>query len=481
MALNYFVIIAYLFSLPLIGYFTRRKIKTADDYFLGARKIPWWAVAFSIVAAETSTLTFISVPGLSYLTNLTFLQVVFGYIIGRVIVAFFFLPSFFRGELSTSYEFLGIRFGTKLRKVASVSFLFTRIAADGVRLFATAIPLKFLLGINYFYAIILIALIALLYSTLGGMRSVIWVDVWQMFIYIGGALFAGFYLVHLMSPEGWDKIFSLASINGKLKVVDFGFTGSIADFFTKPYTLFSGLIGGAFLSMASHGTDQLIIQRLLSINKLKDAKKAVITSGVLVFMQMVLFLLIGLGLFAFYGKINIKPDEIFVKFIIGKIPAGFSGLIIAGVFAAAISTIAGSINSMASSSVYDLFYPNVNKLERKKEMLISRGFSVLWAFLLIGSAFFFSYSSSSVIELALGIASFTYGALLGVFLLGLWKKDRSESEGLIVFILTLIFMIIIVMFTKIAWTWYILFGVLFATLIGGILSLYAHYIKNYDI
>ncbi len=470
MELNYAVIILYLFSLPLIGYFTRRKIRTADDYFLGARKIPWWAVAFSIVAAETSTLTFISVPGLSYLTNLTFLQVVFGYIIGRILVAIFFLPAFFKGELSTSYEFLERRFGKRLRKAASVSFLFTRIAADGVRLFATAIPLKLMLDINYFYAIVIIAVIALLYSTLGGMRSVIWVDVWQMFIYIGGALFAGFYIVHLLSPDGLDKIFSLASAHHKLKLIDLGFSGSFSDFFSKPYTLLSGVIGGAFLSMASHGTDQLIIQRLLSINKLKDAKKAVIASGILVFLQMALFLIIGLGLYAFYGKTGIKSDEIFVKFIIENVPNGFSGLIIAGVFAAAISTIAGSINSMASSSVYDLFYPDVTKLESKKELFISRGFSVLWAFLLIGSAMFFSFSSSSVIELALGIASFTYGALLGLFLLGLRQKRSDENIGLIVFVFTLLFMIAIVLFTNIAWTLYILLGVIFSNLLAMVLG-----------
>ncbi len=470
MELNYAVIILYLFSLPVIGYFTRRKVKTAEDYFLGARKIPWWAVAFSIVAAETSTLTFISVPGLSYLTNLTFLQVVLGYIIGRILVAMFFLPSFFKGELSTSYEFLEKRFGKKLRKVASVSFLFTRIAADGVRLFATAIPLKLLLDINYFYAIIIIAAIALIYSMLGGMRSVIWVDVWQMFIYIGGAMFAGYYIVHLLSPDGLEKIFSIAAEHHKLKVINLGLSYSFTEFFTKPYTLLSGIIGGAFLSMASHGTDQLIVQRLLSINKLKDAKKAVIASGVLVFLQMVLFLIIGLGLYAFYGQTNIKSDEIFVKFIIEKVPNGFSGLIVAGVFAAAISTIAGSINSMASSSVYDLFYPDVNRLESKKELIISRGFSVLWAALLVGSAMFFTLSSSTVIELALGIASFTYGALLGLFLLGLWQKRGSEKEGLFIFGTTLLFMIAIVLFTNIAWTLYILFGVVFSNVLSILLN-----------
>ena len=216
MELNYIVIIIYLFSLPLIGYFTKRKINNAEDYFLGARNIPWWAVAFSIVAAETSTLTFISVPGLSYLTNLTFLQVVAGYILGRVVVAVFFLPAFFNGKLSTSYQFLEKRFGKKLRKVASVAFLFTRTAADGVRLFATAIPLKFLLDINYFYAIVIIAVIALIYSLVGGMRSVIWVDVWQMFIYVGGAIFAGYYIIHLLAPAGGlDTIFSVAKSNMK--------------------------------------------------------------------------------------------------------------------------------------------------------------------------------------------------------------------------------------------------------------------------
>ena len=187
---------------------------------------------------------------------------------------------------------------------------------------------------------------------------------------------------------------------------------------------------------------------------------------------MALFLAIGLGLYAYYGNPNVKPDEIFVRFIINKIPNGFSGLIIAGVFAAAISTIAGSINSMASSSVYDLFFPNINQMSGKREIFLSRVFSTLWAVLLVGSALFFSFSSSSVIELALGIASFTYGALLGVFLLGLWQSKINEDSALIVFGLTLLFMIFVVTFTNIAWTWYILFGVIFANIIAIIVRLF---------
>ncbi len=465
------IISLYLFSLPIIGYFARRKLSGAEDYFLGARSVKWYAVTFSIVAAETSTLTFISVPGLSYLGNLTFMQIVTGYIFGRIIVAIIFLPPFFKGKLTTSYHFLEKRFGKKMRKTASFVFLFTRTAADGVRLFATAIPLKFLLDINYFYAIAIIAAIALVYSLLGGMRSVIWVDVWQMTVYIGGAILAGFFIVDLLSPHGLDKIIHLAAQHDKLKFIDLGFENGVREFFKKPYTLFGGILGGMFLSMASHGTDQLIIQRLLSIGNLKDAQKAVIWSGIIVFLQMLLFLFIGLGLFAFYGKTDFRADEIFAMFITTEMPKPLVGIIIAGVFAAAISTIAGSINSMASSTVYDLFFTGkIGEKIRSRELFYSRMFSVFWAVLLTIAAIFFIYTSKSVVEIALGIASFTYSGMLGVFLAGLYQKNLNEKNAIIAFTLTILTMAYIALFSGIGWTWFVLIGVLLLNFLAFILQ-----------
>jgi len=461
------IILFYFLTLPIISFIARRKLTGAEDYFLGSRNVKWYAVTFSIVAAETSTLTFISLPGISYLHDLTFLQVVLGYIIGRVIVAYLFLPKFYEGKLTTSYHFLEKRFGKKMRKTASIVFLFTRIAADGVRLFATAIPLKFLLDINYFYAIIIIALIALAYSLLGGMRSVIWVDVWQMIVYIGGAIIAGIFILNVLSPHGLSKVIEIASENSKLRFINLGFNYSFAEFIKHPYTLLGGILGGMFLSMASHGTDQLIVQRLLSIGDLRKAQRSVILSGFVVFVQMFFFLFIGLELFAFYGTTNIRADEIFVKFITSQMPPYLAGIIIAGVFAAAISTIAGSVNSMASSTVYDIFSSGkfTDKIS-SNELFFSRLFSVIWALLLMLSAFFFIYTTKSVIEIALGIASFTYSGLLGIFIAGIFQKKINEKDALILFWLTILFMIYIVFFSGIAWTWYVLIGSFFLNLIA---------------
>lgn len=471
MRIELVIISLYLFSLPVIGFLARKKLSDAEDYFLGARTVKWYAVTFSIVAAETSTLTFISVPGLSYLTNMTFMQVVSGYILGRIIVAKIFLPRFYEGKLQTSYQFLEEKFGKRMRKTASVTFLFTRTAADGVRLFATAIPLKFLLDIDYFWAIVIIAAIALLYSLIGGMRSVIWVDVWQMFIYIGGAIAAGYFIVHMLAPDGLEKILTIAKQDGKLKIINLGLGGSFADFFKQPYTLFGGILGGMFLSMASHGTDQLIIQRLLSVGDLRNSQKAVVWSGIIVFAQMLLFLFIGLALYAFYGKLDVRADEIFVMFITSEMPKALTGIIIAGVFAAAISTIAGSINSMASSTIYDLFFTGkIKRVIEKNELLFSRFFSLVWALALSSAAMFFIYTSKSVVEIALGIASFTYSGLLGVFLAGIYQKELSEKAAIVAFVLTILAMIYVALFSGIGWTWYVLIGVIIFNMFSLILK-----------
>ncbi|MCW8850858.1 MAG: sodium:solute symporter, partial [Melioribacteraceae bacterium] len=326
---DYVIIVAFLIGVALFGMLKGGKQKTVEDYFLGSKSVPWWAVCFSIVAAETSTLTFISIPGLAYLTNLNFLQVTFGYFIGRIIIAKFFLPSYFSGELNTAYAYLEKRFGAKTRSFSSIVFLFTRTAADGVRLFATAIPLKLMLDIDYTTAIIIIAIFTLIYTITGGVKGIIWVDVILMGIYLGGALLAGYFLLFNYLPEGFASIINAAQVDNKLEVINLNFGTSIGAFFAEPYTLISGLLGGAFLSMASHGTDQLIVQRLLSTNNLKAAQKAIIGSGVLVVIQFVIFLLVGVALYAYYGSLNIRSDEIFPKFIIEQLPPPFSGIIIA--------------------------------------------------------------------------------------------------------------------------------------------------------
>lgn len=468
--IDYVIILVYLIGIAVYGIISGGKQKSVKDYFLGSTKVPWWAVCFSIVAAETSTLTFISIPGLAYAANLNFMQVTFGYLIGRIIVAYVFLPAYSKGELNTAYSYLENRFGGKTRSFASVVFLFTRTAADGVRLFATAIPLKLMLDISYPLAIIIIAAVSLIYTYTGGVKGVIWVDVVQMFIYLGGAVIAAIFLINII-PGGIGEIVSVAGETNKFNIFNIGFENGISGFFQQPYTLIGGIIGGAFLSMASHGTDQLIVQRLLTTKELKASQKAIIGSGIIVIIQFFIFMAVGVMLYVYYGPTGMKTDEIFPLFIIQVMPPGITGIIIAGLFAAAMSTLAGSMSSLASSSMLDLFLPLTNKQrDEKSKLKISRYVTVFWASMLVVAAIFFMNSSQAVVELALSISSFTYGGLLGTFLLGIMIKKASQEDALAGFIAGIFIMITIISLKIAAWTWYTIIGVAATLLIGGLLS-----------
>jgi SSS family transporter len=472
--LDYIVLIVYLIGIVSFGIFRGGRQASAQDYFLGREQIPWWVVCFSIVAAETSALTFISIPGLAYLGTMTFLQVTFGYLLGRIVVSFLFLPAYYRGELSTAYAFLERRFGRKTRSFASVVFLFTRIAADGVRLFATAIPLKFILHVEYPVAIAILALVALAYTYFGGVRGVIWVDAVQMVVYIGGALVAAVMLVAGFEG-GWGGITRAACEAGKFQVFDLGFGSG---FFQKPYTLFAGLLGGGLLSMASHGTDQLIVQRVLTTRDLAASRKALIGSGIVIVGQFALFLLVGLLLYGQYHGMSPsamglrRADEIFPLYILSGLPPGVAGFIIAGLFAAALSTLAGSMSSMSSSTVLDLYRPFAGGAsDPAKELRISRRVTVLWAGLLTASALVFMNTTQTIVELALSIASFTYGGLLGTFLLGVLFRRPRQEDALAGFVAGIFIMIAVIALHLVAWTWFTLVGVLATLCIGGFLSL----------
>jgi len=437
--LDYSILFIYLFGVTAFGAWLGRNQKDTKDYFLGDKNLPWGAVCFSVVATETSTLTFISIPGLAYLTNLNFLQLTIGYFLGRIVVSYVFLPAYYKGELSTAYEFLGNRYGQRIRKFSSVVFQLTRLLADGVRLFATAIPLSVITGWSYPVSIAVIGIFTIFYTYFGGIRAVVWIDVIQMFIYIGGAIIAGIYLLHHL-PGGWSDVLAAARPGNKFQFINLGFENGFKEFFTINYTFIASVLGGMFLSMASHGTDQLIVQRLLTCNNLKSSQKALITSSLLVFFQFALFLMLGLMMFTFYKGQPIGPgsefltssDQLFPKFIVEELPSGLSGVIIAGVFAAAMSTLSGSLNSLASSSMLDLYKSRFGKTNSaKKDLFISRIFTAVWGFIFIGGAMLFTDMNNPVVELGLGIASFTYGGLLGVFLMGVIFKNISENTALI--------------------------------------------------
>ena len=500
--LDYLVLLLYFGGVAILGIVLSGRQKNTSDYFLGGHQIPWWAVLFSVVATETSTLTFISIPAVAYGGNLTFLQITFGYIIGRAAVSFLFLPQYHKGRLSTAYQFLGSRFGSGLRSITSATFMVTRLLADGVRLFASAIPIAIILrlaGVRisdlniYLIAILMVSIVTVTYTFLGGIKAVVWMDVIQMGVYIGGAFLAVWILISRLSPD-LDGATNMVREAGKLKLIDFGFSTSFRDFIASPYTFITALFGGAVFSVASHGTDQLIVQRLLATKNLRSSQRALIGSGFVVFLQFALFMCIGLLLFGFYSgrtadQLGLaSADEIFTKFIVEEIPAGLSGLIIAAILAAAMSTLSSSINSLASSSTLDIYKPYWGKTSSpERDLKISRAITIFWGVVITGSAFFFAAlqlnspgQRPAVVELGLSIASYTYGGLLGVFLLGIFSKRIRSTEALIGFFAGLIALLFLVkgpvqnllpgQGLNLAWPLYTFVGASTALLVGLSLS-----------
>lgn len=450
------VLLLYLAGVTAWGAWLGRGQSGGTDYFLGNRDLPWAAVLLSVVATETSTLTFLSVPGVSYAGTLAFLQLAFGYLVGRAAVAALLLPQYFRGELTTAYGLLQDRFGLATRRFASTVFMATRLLADSVRLALTAIPLSLITGWSLALSIGVVGALTLVYTYVGGIKAVVWVDVLQMGLYLLGAL-AAVAMLQTLVPGGWAGVLASAGEAGKLLVLDFSPDPAIT------YTFWAGLLGGAFLSMATHGTDQLIVQRLLTCRDLRSGQKALVGSGVAVIVQFALFLMLGIGLWTFYGGREFEStDTVFPLFIIEQLPPGVTGLVIAAVYAAAMSSLSSSINSLASTTAYDFWAPRVGA-ERDEARILraGRSFSLLWAALLVGTAVLFSRLSreAAAVEVALGIASVVYGGLLGAFALGTLSRradPRSVTAGMALGIgtVTVIWRVL----PGVAFPWYVLIG-----------------------
>ncbi len=456
--------VAYLAAVTAFGLRFRKRQKTLKDYFLGNRDIPWWAISLSIVAAETSTLTIISVPGLSYDKDFGFLQLVIGYLAGRVIVCYVLIPQYFKGELFTAYQLIERRFGQRLRGLTAGLFLITRAAAEGVRVFAVALVVRIALGSwligmsdlsSDLTAIGVVTLLTLIYTFEGGLAAVIWTDVIQLAIYISGTLVGFFTILHLV-PGGWQTIHSTAAAAGKFHVFDFSWN------FYKSYTFWSGLVGGAFLTTASHGTDQLIVQRLLTARSERQSKYALLFSGVAVFFQFGLFLLIGAMLFVFYRRYPPtapfgRTDQIFPYFIIHYLPFGIRGLLISAILAAAMSNLSAALNSLSSTSVMD-FYARINPQSSEEAKLkLSRIITIAWGMALFGLAILARHGGK-VLEVGLSIASVAYGALLGVFLLGVLTRRANEIGAIVGMIVGFVLNIYLWQFTRVPFTWYVALG-----------------------
>jgi SSS family transporter len=491
-ALDFVVIVVYLVGITLLGIWVGRRQKDAKDYFVADREIPWWAVMFSIVSTETSALTFISIPGLAYITDLGFLQIAAGYLLGRIVLAFTLIPRYYEGNLVTAYALLEQRFGLATRRFTSIVFMVTRGMADSVRVFATAVPIALIIGpllparAVMPVAVLVLGTLTIIYTIKGGMRAVVWTEIVQASVYIIGGLSALILAVHLV-PGGWGAVHATASAAHKFRMINW-YTG-----FDQANTMFAGLIGGAFLSMASHGADQLIVQRLMSAKSLRAAQIAVIGSGVCVIIQFALFLVLGVSLWVFYqARAFPIPDSIFPTFIVDQMPHGMVGLLLAAVLAATMSTHSGAINALAASSTHDIYLPLTGRAaDDPRTLRVGRIFALLWGIALTGGALLFPANAQTpVVVVALSIASFTYGALLGGFFLAIFWRRAVQRDAILGMSIGLIVMSVVVFakqiaaavpafahalhpFSTIAYPWFVLIGTTI-TLLVGILSSLTH-------
>ena len=460
------IIAVYLVGITLFGLRFRKKQRTLRDYFLAGRDIPWWAIALSIVAAETSTLTIISIPGLAYDTNLTFLQVVMGYVVGRIIISFLLLPHYFRGDLYTAYELIERRFGHMLRSLTAGLFLLTRAAAEGVRVYAVSIVVSIALGTGQVASIAIITALTLIYTFEGGLAAVIWTDVVQTVIYVGGTLVGLFTITHLV-PGGWAAIHAAASNVGKFQIFNFK-----PDLWI-PYTFWAGVIGGSIFTTASHGTDQLIVQRLLAARGQRQSVTALISSGVAILFQFALFLIVGVMLWTYYrvpSSVFGRPDRIYPTFIVTKMPHGISGLLIAAILAAAMSNLSAALNSLSSSVIMDFYARLRPQSDEQTNMRLSRIATLIWALVLFALAIIALHKAGRVVEVGLQIASVAYGALLGAFLLGVLTKRANQAGAIVGMLCGFSTELYLWLSTHIPWTWWVMIGTTITFTIGWLSS-----------
>jgi SSS family solute:Na+ symporter len=483
--LDLIIIFGYLIGIVVFGSWFAKKQQTTTDYFLGDRSVPWWAVAFSIVATETSTITFISVPGIAFARggNFQFLQLVLGYLAGRVVISLLFIPSYFRGELLTVYQLLDRRFGSKIKMIAASLFVVMRNIADGIRLLLTAIVLaavytSFQPTANAetitIVSVILLGVAMIIFTYFGGMEAVIWVEVVQLGIYIAGAIAAAVILTNSIDG-GLSAALANASAFHKFSLFDFSFD------FTKTFTFWAGLIGGCFLTMSTHGTDQYLVQRYLCTDRPRKAVTALMVSGAIVLGQFIGFLFIGVLLFSYYHPFTDPAyaaaastafpfgggDRVFPDFITRHMPSGLSGLVVAAIFAAAMSS---SLNSIAATAVNDLYKPFRPAKPDKHYLKVSHLLTLMWGAVQIGVALAIRHQNRSALDQALSIASLINGPVLGVFLVGTFLRRVSEPPALIGMGTSVVVMLYIFLATKIAWTWYVFIGSTITLIVAGLAS-----------
>lgn len=465
-------------SAIVIGLRFRDQDKSIEAYLLGDRNLPWWAILGSIVATETSTATVLSVPGYGYgETRLKFLQLAMGFIAGRILVVRFLLPGYFDGKLLSAYEVLGTRFGEWTKKGASLLFLVTRNLGDGLRLYLAAMVLQKLAGWPLTWSAFVIGGVTILYTFFGGMRSVVWNDCVQFVIYMAGSIAAVFVIVAYL-PNGWQSFLEFANKDHYLDAIDW--SCSLSD----PFNLWAGLIGGATLSLGSHGTDQMMVQRYLSARSQRDAGRAILLSGVVVFAQFALFLFIGMLLACYYSTQEqnpaIKNDEIFAHFMIYTFPknTGLIGLMLAAILAAAMSTLSSSLSASSSAVVSDWWLPH-GKQSPSQHTLVkrTRWITVVFGLLQIVIGVWASTFDEKVVSNALAIAGFSSGILLGLFGLGIFTKNVSDvcalASGILGILVLLVIQFVLPFWgIKVAFPWLAVFGAITTFSSGLVLSFF---------
>ena len=472
-------IVLYLLGITWFGLRFRNSERSLRSYFLADRNVPWWAIALSIVAAETSTLTIISIPGLAYSGDFGFLQIALGYLLGRVVICLLFLPRYFEGQLMTAYQLIGARFGVRLHRFTAGLFLATRAVAEGVRIFAVSIVITVAFGTGTIPSIGILTALTLAYTLEGGFSAVIWTDVVQMLIYFAGTLLA-LWTLGAKTPSGWEAIHNTAAAAHKFTVFHFAFS------LTQTYTFWGGVIGGCFLTMASHGTDQLVVQRLLAAKNLAQSRIALLASGVIVVVQFSLFLLIGAGLYVFYPGGTLArvgmADRLFPTFIVHAMPRGISGIVIAAILAAAMSNMSAALNSLSSTTMVDFYLPHHPGMDERARMRLSRRLTAVWAVVLLVLAIL-SRTGGHVVEIGLSIASVTWGEMLGAFLLGTLTRRATQNGAMVGMAVGLMVNVVLWQqpgpfaaghawgLPKVSFVWYVLIGALITTTVGYTVSL----------
>jgi SSS family solute:Na+ symporter len=467
-AIDLGILLVYLAGVVALGLWIGRGAKDVSEYVVGSRNLPWWLILFSIVATETSSVTFLSIPGFAYDRDLTWLQIALGFLLGRFAVSVLLLPQYFRGSFYTAYEVLRRRFGGATQRTSSVLFIVTRSLADGLRLFLTAIVFQEMTGIVLHWAVVAVGVTTIAYTYAGGLRAVLWTDFVQFFIYTGGAVVA-FWAILERLPGGWGQLLAMGDAGGKLRMLDLRLDWS------EPYGLWAGLLGGVFITLGSHGVDQMMVQRYLSARGLPEARRALVVSGLVVAAQFALFLLIGVGLWCFYQlhppTIPFdRPDRVFARFILEELPVGVVGLLLGALFAAAMSTLSSSLNSCATVAATDLWFPLRGAPESpERQLRVIRILTAVFGAVQIAVGIAGQWLTSSVVAGVLGIAAFTTGIVLGVFFLGMFTRigPRSALAGLLA---GLAAMTAIYFGTSLAWPWYALVGSLLTVLAGAAAS-----------